>query len=74
MEEQVNNPLHGVKLQQILEELEDEMGWRGMGERVKIRCFNHNPTIGTSLKFLRKNEWARDEVEAMYLEMKKYRG
>ena len=72
MEQQVNNPLHGVKLQQILEELIDEIGWIAMGERVKINCFTHNPTIGTSLKFLRKNQWARDKVEAMWLEMKKF--
>jgi uncharacterized protein (DUF2132 family) len=72
MQEQPNNPLHGVKLKQILEELVEEMGWEAMGARVKINCFNNNPSMGTSLKFLRRHQWARDQVEAMYLEMKEY--
>ena len=74
MQEQINNPLHGVKLKVVLEDLIEEIGWKGMGERVQINCFNNNPTMGTSLKFLRKHQWARDKVEALWLEMKSYHG
>jgi len=65
---QPNNPLHGVKLADILEHLVTEYGWAEMGKRINIRCFNNDPSIKSSLKFLRKTQWARDKVEALYLE------
>ncbi len=68
-EEQLNNPLHGVKLAQILEQLEEHYGWDYMGERVKIRCFQNNPSMKSSLGFLRRTEWARDQVKELYVEM-----
>ena len=66
-EEQPKNPLHGVTLAAILEELFERYGWEGLGERVKIRCFTHDPSMKSSLKFLRRTDWARREVEALYL-------
>lgn len=71
MSEQQNNPLHGVKLKDILEHLVKELGWDEMGMRVDIRCFNYEPTINSSLKFLRKTPWARAKVEELYLELLK---
>jgi len=68
-EEQLNNPLHGVKLVQILERLVEHYGWEYLGERVNIRCFIYNPTMKSSLGFLRKTQWAREHVEDIYLEM-----
>ncbi len=68
-EEQLNNPLHGVKLVQILERLVAHYGWEYLGERVNIRCFIYNPTMKSSLGFLRKTPWAREHVEDIYLEM-----
>ncbi len=65
---QPNNPLHGVKLLTILEFLVDEYGWKKLGQRITINCFTNNPTIKSSLKFLRKTPWARAKVEALYLE------
>lgn len=66
--EQPNNPLHGVKLEEILIKLETELGWEEMGKIVNIRCFTHDPSIKSSLKFLRKTPWARDKVEQLYLD------
>ena len=63
--EQPNNPLHGVKLAEILDYLVDYYGWE-----IDINCFNSNPTIKSSLKFLRRTQWARDKVEQLYLETK----
>ena len=71
MEEQPNNPLHGVKLKDILTFLIDHYGWQELGQLVKINCFNNNPTLNSSLKFLRKTPWARDEVERLYLTTKR---
>ncbi len=68
-EEELNHPLHGVKLTQILERLVEHYGWEYMAERVKIRCFIYNPTMKSSLGFLRKTRWAREHVEDLYLEM-----
>ncbi len=68
-EEQLNNPLHGVKLAQILERLVEHYGWEYLAERVNIRCFMYNPTMKSSLGFLRKTRWAREHVEDVYLEM-----
>jgi uncharacterized protein (DUF2132 family) len=65
---QENNPLHGVKLEDMLIHLEIEYGWEKMGEIVRINCFNSNPSIKSSLKFLRRTPWAREKVEKMYLE------
>ncbi|MGY8932442.1 MAG: VF530 family protein [Flavobacteriales bacterium] len=67
IESQPNNPLHGIKLAEIIEYLYDEFGWGEMGERININCFTNNPSIKSSLKFLRKNQWARDKVEKLYL-------
>ena len=69
IEQQPNNPLHGVKLLEILQALEDVYGWEEMGNRVKIRCFTHDPSMGSSLKFLRRTPWARNKVEQMYLDL-----
>ena len=69
IEQQPNNPLHGVKLLEILQALEDVYGWEEMGNRVKIRCFTHDPSMGSSLKFLRRTPWARNKVEKMYLDL-----
>lgn len=68
-EEQLNNPLHGVKLVQILERLVDHYGWKYLADRVNIRCFMYNPTMKSSLGFLRKTRWAREHVEDVYLDM-----
>jgi uncharacterized protein (DUF2132 family) len=68
MEEQPNNPLHGVKLAEILQFLVAMYGWEALGERININCFKSNPSINSSLKFLRKTQWARDKVEKLYLD------
>jgi uncharacterized protein (DUF2132 family) len=62
--------LHGVTLKMMLLELEQYYGWDVMGQKLEIRCFTHDPSIASSLKFLRKTGWARDRVEEMYLRMK----
>ena len=67
--EQPNNPLHGLKLQYILEQLVDHYGWEELGMRININCFKTDPSIKSSLKFLRRTEWARDKVERLYLDM-----
>ena len=64
---QPKNPLHGITLETLLTRLEKHYGWEELGRRIDIRCFNWEPSIKSSLKFLRKNQWARDEVEALYL-------
>ena len=68
-EEQLNHPLHGVKLAHILETLVDHYGWEYLEKRVKIRCFKYNPTMKSSLAFLRKMDWAREHVQDIYIEM-----
>ena len=68
-EEQLNDPLHGVKLAQILERLVANYGWEYLADRVNIRCFIYNPTMKSSLGFLRKTQWAREHVEDVYLDM-----
>jgi len=67
--EHKNNPMHGIKLQQILEELEAHYGWDALDKLIRINCFNNNPSIKSCLKFLRKTPWARSKVEALYLKM-----
>jgi uncharacterized protein (DUF2132 family) len=63
------NPLHGVTLERMLTELVAHFGWAKMGERVRIRCFTSDPSVPSSLRFLRKTPWAREKVELMYLSM-----
>jgi uncharacterized protein (DUF2132 family) len=65
----VRDPLHGVTLERMLRELVEHFGWDAMGRRVKIRCFTSDPSVGSSLRFLRKTPWARDKVEGLYLQM-----
>ncbi len=69
--EQPNNPLHGIKLATILEELVEQHGWDFLATKVNINCFKSNQTIKSSLKFLRKERWARDKVERLYLKLAK---
>lgn len=66
---QPNNPLHGRTLEMILEQLVEHYGWEKMGQKVNINCFKDNPSIKSSLTFLRKTPWARLEVEELYLRM-----
>ena len=66
-EEQPNNPLHGIKLAQIMEDLVKHYGWEELAENIDIRCFTNNPSIKSSLKFLRTTPWARTKVEELYL-------
>ena len=65
---QTNNPLHGITLEKILMHLVEQYGWQEMGRQINIRCFNHDPSIKSSLTFLRKTPWAREKVEKMYVE------
>jgi uncharacterized protein (DUF2132 family) len=67
-EQQPNNPLHGKTLEMILNHLVDHYGWDELGERININCFINNPSIKSSLTFLRKTPWARKKVEDLYLE------
>ena len=66
---QARNPLHGLTLEAIVTQLADHYGWDDLGIRIPIRCFTHDPSVGSSLKFLRKTPWARDKVESLYLFM-----
>ena len=63
------NPLHGITLERMLTELVEHFGWEDLGERIRIRCFTSDPSIPSSLKFLRKTPWAREKVESLYLFM-----
>jgi uncharacterized protein (DUF2132 family) len=63
-----NDPLHGIPLQRIVKELEAKYGWEHLGYLIPINCFTKNPTLNSSLKFLRKTDWARKKVEALYVE------
>ncbi len=65
-----SNQLHGIKLEQIVTELVEHYGWPDLGERIKIRCFTHDPSVASSLKFLRRTPWAREQVEQLYLFMR----
>lgn len=65
---QANNPLHGITLEQILNQLVDYYSWIGLGNLIKINCFTKDPSIKSSLTFLRKTPWARAEVEALYID------
>ena len=66
---QARNPLHGLTLEAIVTALVDYYGWEGLGERIPVRCFTSDPSITSSLKFLRKTPWAREKVEGLYLFM-----
>ena len=65
--EKLKDPLHGITLQKIVEQLVDFYGFDTLGELIKIKCFTDNPTIKSSLSFLRKTDWARKQVEELYL-------
>ena len=67
--EQARNPLHGLTLEAIVSALVAHYGWAGLGERIPVRCFISDPSIASSLKFLRKTPWAREKVEGLYLFM-----
>lgn len=67
MESQPNNPLHGKTLEMVVQFLVDHYGWEELGGRINIRCFNENPSIKSSLTFLRKTQWARTKVEDLYI-------
>ena len=67
--EQARNPLHGITLEAMLGELVAHFGWPGLAQRIRIRCFESDPSVASSLKFLRKTPWARDKVEGLYLYM-----
>jgi uncharacterized protein (DUF2132 family) len=66
---QPRNPLHGLTLEAIVTALQAEYGWPGLGERIPLRCFTSDPSVASSLKFLRKTPWAREKVESLYLFM-----
>lgn len=68
-EEQPKNKLHGITLERIVTELVEFFGWEELGRQVRIRCFQENPSVGSSLKFLRRTPWAREKVESLYLFM-----
>jgi uncharacterized protein (DUF2132 family) len=67
MNDQPNNPLHGLTLESILTDLVSHFGWEELGRRIPVRCFQLDPSIKSSLKFLRRTPWARAQVEALYL-------
>ena len=66
---QPRNPLHGVTLERMVTELADHYGWDGLGQRIPVRCFTFEPSVGSSLKFLRRTPWAREKTESLYLFM-----
>jgi uncharacterized protein (DUF2132 family) len=71
MEPQKNNPLHGVTLEQILLYMVEKKGFEYLGAEIRVRCFTHEPSIKSSLTFLRKTPWARAQVEGLYLKIKR---
>ncbi len=71
---QRNNPLHGITLELIVTALFEHYGWDGLAVRIPVNCFNNDPSVKSSLKFLRKTPWARDKVEQLYLFMLKEKG
>lgn len=68
MDNQPNNPLHGVKLADIVTKLQEKFGWEGLAAHVDVRCFQNEPSVKSSLKFLRKTPWAREKVEQLYVD------
>lgn len=69
MNHQPNNPLHGITLEMMVTRLAEHYGWDELAECIKIRCFANNPSVKSSLKFLRKTPWARERVENLYIDM-----
>lgn len=67
---QPKNPLHGITLEKLLTELVAFHGWPALGKQIDIRCFTHDPSISSSLKFLRRTPWARERVESLYIAMR----
>lgn len=67
MTAQPNNPLHGLSLEKIVTRLVERYGWNGLHNRINVNCFANDPSVKSSLKFLRKTQWARDKVEALYI-------
>jgi len=65
--DQLNNPLHGVTLEMVVTRLVNRYGWDGLAQRIDINCFKSDPSVKSSLKFLRKTQWARDKVESLYI-------
>ncbi|MBH3436106.1 VF530 family DNA-binding protein [Pseudomonas citronellolis] len=74
MSERPKDPLHGMTLQAILERLLEQYGWEGLAKRIDIRCFKSEPSIKSSLIFLRRTPWAREQVEKLYVQMVRGRG
>lgn len=68
-DDQPQDPLHGVTLERMVNELVNHFGWETLGQRIRIRCFTHDPSVTSSLRFLRKTPWAREKVEGLYLSM-----
>ena len=66
---QPRNPLHGVTLEAMVVALSEHFGWKELGQRITVRCFQSDPSVASSLKFLRKTPWAREKVEGLYLFM-----
>ncbi len=73
-DQQSNDPLHGKTLEAILNYLVDSYGWEYLGKCIDIRCFTHDPSIKSSLKFLRRTAWAKTKVEQLYISSLKWRG
>ena len=69
--QQSKDPLHGITLEQIVNDLVEYYGWKELGEQIDIRCFNNDPSVKSSLKFLRRAPWARKQVEDLYLAVKR---
>lgn len=74
MSETPKDPLHGITLQAILERLLEQYGWEGLAKRIDIRCFKSEPSIKSSLTFLRRTPWAREQVEKLYVQMVRGKG
>ena len=74
MNTSANNPLHGITLEQLLNELVAHYGWPGLAQRIDIRCFSSNPSIKSSLAFLRKTPWAREKVETLFVQLRQRQG
>jgi len=66
-QKQSNNPLHGITLEKLVTDLVEHYGWSGLADRIKINCFKSDPSVKSSLKFLRKTPWARDKVEKLFI-------
>ena len=73
-EKQANNPLHGITLEQMVNSLVDHYGWNELGKRINIRCFTSDPSVKSSLKFLRRMPWARTKVEELFIATQKKTG